>query len=389
MTEVAKVAFNELYYWRIDPSTWMKHTEEVFLYISTTLCTRFPEFSWCKGDWKTQEFAKIWYPDWSRHYREPGTLTRELYTLCSRIVMTISFKLGAKPSVGKHGIDQNSAPAPKPKKRCMNKPPAAEVIEIESDDPAPTGWVITIAATPSLASPPPHTDPTLSSAADIPVISPAPLCMSKSNEPSSSNITQEPITATSHLEFIENHVTIIPTSSSIIPENLPCLLTLLQPQVSQKLQRPVSWQLQLQFFPRRFCHPLLTQLLQLPHRQDCFLTPSHSNATFPQTVIPSTTASLSATTTPILSTLIFSSITNPIIAVPPQVSSLFMLLQSNATFPDCDPQHNQKTFLSIFRRRGCSGRNGYSSEQGECVYDLFVHFSWPFITKFNPLYTES
>ena len=89
MTEVAKVAFNELYYWRIDPFTWTKHTEKAFLYISATLRARFPEFSWCEGDWKTQEFAKIQYPNWSRYYREPGTLTHEWYTLCSRIVMTI------------------------------------------------------------------------------------------------------------------------------------------------------------------------------------------------------------------------------------------------------------------------------------------------------------
>jgi len=49
--------------------------------------------------------------------------------------MTTSFKLGAKPSAGKRGVDDNSAPTHKPKKRRMNKPPASEVIEIESDDP--------------------------------------------------------------------------------------------------------------------------------------------------------------------------------------------------------------------------------------------------------------
>jgi hypothetical protein len=34
MAEVAKVTFNELYYWWIDPFTWMKSTEKSFLYIS-------------------------------------------------------------------------------------------------------------------------------------------------------------------------------------------------------------------------------------------------------------------------------------------------------------------------------------------------------------------
>jgi len=77
MMEVAKVAFNELYYWQIDPFTWTKHTEKAFLHISATLRACFPEFCWCEGDWKTQEFAKIRYPDWSHHYRDPGTLTRE------------------------------------------------------------------------------------------------------------------------------------------------------------------------------------------------------------------------------------------------------------------------------------------------------------------------
>ena len=37
MTEVAKVAFNELYYWWIDPFTWTKRTKKAFLYISATL----------------------------------------------------------------------------------------------------------------------------------------------------------------------------------------------------------------------------------------------------------------------------------------------------------------------------------------------------------------
>ncbi|EDR01217.1 uncharacterized protein LACBIDRAFT_312317 [Laccaria bicolor S238N-H82] len=174
--------------------------------------------------------------------------------------MTTPLILGAKPSVGKRGIDENSALAPKPKKRHVNKAPTSEVIEIESADPPPTGRVITIATTSSLrvaSTPPP--------APDTPVILPTPLRPSDPDKPlsSSPSITpdkQAPIIAMSRLEPMEIPITTIPTPTSIVPEG----------------------------------------------------TPTSTN--------PVATTSLSSTTTPNLSTPLSPSIVNPIIEAPPQAA---------------------------------------------------------------------
>jgi len=77
MTETAKVAWNELYHWRLDPTTWTKQNDQAMKYFSATMCMKFPEFRWCQGDWKLQEFAKHRYPDWNRYFCQPGTLSHE------------------------------------------------------------------------------------------------------------------------------------------------------------------------------------------------------------------------------------------------------------------------------------------------------------------------
>ncbi|KAF8156024.1 hypothetical protein B0H34DRAFT_517899 [Crassisporium funariophilum] len=103
MTETAKVAWNELYYWRLNPTTWTKRNDQDMQYFSATMCAKFPEFRWCQGDWKVQEFAKHKYPDWNRYSGQPGTLSR------------------AKPSIGKRKADDSKDIA-KPKKKRRNAP---------------------------------------------------------------------------------------------------------------------------------------------------------------------------------------------------------------------------------------------------------------------------
>lgn len=90
MTETVKMAFNKLYYWRLDPHTWKKVIAHTLQYFSATMHAKFPEFQWCSGDWKVQEFAKIRYPDWACHYREPGELTCECYLYLSINVITLT-----------------------------------------------------------------------------------------------------------------------------------------------------------------------------------------------------------------------------------------------------------------------------------------------------------
>ncbi|KAF8964884.1 hypothetical protein BDZ97DRAFT_2058235 [Flammula alnicola] len=122
MTESAKLAWNELYYWRLDPATWMKKIGQAFEYFSNTMKTKYPEFRYCQGDWKLHAFATIRYPDWNRYYRKTGVLTR------------------AKPSKGKRKADdeEDSAPKAKKKSRKQPTPPDMNVVDLDGDtDPAP------------------------------------------------------------------------------------------------------------------------------------------------------------------------------------------------------------------------------------------------------------
>lgn len=75
-TSTAKQAWNELYRYRLDPSSWTKKTPKAASYLAHVLKTSFPEFRYCDGDWKVERFAVIKYPDWCRDARESGRLTR-------------------------------------------------------------------------------------------------------------------------------------------------------------------------------------------------------------------------------------------------------------------------------------------------------------------------
>ncbi|KAH9481946.1 hypothetical protein JR316_0006476 [Psilocybe cubensis] len=102
MTETPKVAFNELYYWRLDPHTWGKGNQQAWDYFSTIMRGKFPEFRWCSNNWKIREFATIRYPNWASHIHKTGDLLR------------------ARPSIGKRGTNYNNLTASKPKKRRPN-----------------------------------------------------------------------------------------------------------------------------------------------------------------------------------------------------------------------------------------------------------------------------
>jgi hypothetical protein len=78
-TSTAKQVWNELYRYRLDPSSWMKKTPKAASYFAHVLKTNFPEFCYCDGDWKVERFAVIKYPDWCRDARESGRLTRASY----------------------------------------------------------------------------------------------------------------------------------------------------------------------------------------------------------------------------------------------------------------------------------------------------------------------
>jgi hypothetical protein len=70
-----KQVWNELYRHRLDPSSWTKKTPTAASFFEHLMKKKFPEFCYCEGNWKVEQFAIIKYPDWCRDARESGQLT--------------------------------------------------------------------------------------------------------------------------------------------------------------------------------------------------------------------------------------------------------------------------------------------------------------------------
>jgi len=75
----AKLAFNSLYYCRIDPTSWSKKTDIAVAYFYNTTTTKYPEFQLCEGNWKVQHWATERYPDWVKNVRKLGGLKCMLF----------------------------------------------------------------------------------------------------------------------------------------------------------------------------------------------------------------------------------------------------------------------------------------------------------------------
>ena len=74
ISKSATMAWNDLYYWWLDPETWANKIDLAMKYFSYTMAQKYPEFRWCHGDWKVQEFATNCYPGWNRYHRQSGQL---------------------------------------------------------------------------------------------------------------------------------------------------------------------------------------------------------------------------------------------------------------------------------------------------------------------------
>ena len=72
----AKQVWNELYWHRLDPSSWTKKTPAASSFFANEMMAKFPEFRYCEGIWKVERFGIVKYPDWCRDGRESGRLTR-------------------------------------------------------------------------------------------------------------------------------------------------------------------------------------------------------------------------------------------------------------------------------------------------------------------------
>lgn len=75
MGDAAKLGFNELFFWRLDPKSWGKRVDRANQYFSNTMRIKFPELGLCDGDWKLNEFATDRFPAWNRYHREGKTVT--------------------------------------------------------------------------------------------------------------------------------------------------------------------------------------------------------------------------------------------------------------------------------------------------------------------------
>ncbi|KAF8816758.1 hypothetical protein BYT27DRAFT_7237748 [Phlegmacium glaucopus] len=117
MSKTATTAWNDLYYWRLDPETWAKKIDQAMKYFGYMMAQKYPEFRWCHGDWKVQEFATHRYPGWNRYHRQSGQLKRRV------------------PSIIKRKAEDDNNRAPKMKKRRKNQapPPNHEIIDLDSE----------------------------------------------------------------------------------------------------------------------------------------------------------------------------------------------------------------------------------------------------------------
>ncbi|KAI0281565.1 hypothetical protein BC826DRAFT_1111260 [Russula brevipes] len=203
-TSTAKQAWNELYRYRLDPSSWTKKTPKAASYLAHVLKTSFPEFRYCDGDWKVERFAVIKYPDWCRDARESGRLTR------------------ARPSKRKIGEASNTNDYRRRKKMKDRStvPPGTEVIDLRNDVPAgpvtshSTSSLAIVSATPLLSTPIPlSSTPIPLSSTPIPLSStPIPLlssCVTQQEPPTPAIV---PVPAT-QISCSPTHQTEAPSSA--------------------------------------------------------------------------------------------------------------------------------------------------------------------------------
>ena len=143
--EDAKIAWNSLYYRRLDPTTWSKKHTVAANYFYNTILQKYPEFRLCDGNWKLQMWATKRYSDWTKNVRGGGGLSR-MFSYCIQFTFYSSVYLqGANPSIiqvgekrpsnGTERDDKASKKARSVKKETVKQeeppPPAPPIISPE------------------------------------------------------------------------------------------------------------------------------------------------------------------------------------------------------------------------------------------------------------------
>jgi hypothetical protein len=96
--EDAKIAWNSLYYRRLDPSTWSKKHTTAADYFYNTILQKYPEFRLCDGNWKLQMWATKRYADWTKNVRGGSGLSR-MFPYIQFIFYSSLNLQGADPSI--------------------------------------------------------------------------------------------------------------------------------------------------------------------------------------------------------------------------------------------------------------------------------------------------
>ena len=95
----AKLAFNSLYYRRVDPTSWSKKTDLAATYFYNTITAKYPEFRLCEGNWKIHLWTTERYPDWVKNVRKAGGLQRMYISTTMAFTNSIISLLGAVASI--------------------------------------------------------------------------------------------------------------------------------------------------------------------------------------------------------------------------------------------------------------------------------------------------
>ena len=142
--EDAKIAWNSLYYRRLDPTTWSKKHTAAADYFYNTILKKYPEFQLCDGNWKLQMWATKRYSDWTKNVRGGGGLSRTFpyyvhfilfYSLFYRI-----YPQGADPSIVQVGEKRPSNGAERQDKASKKARPIKKETAVKQEKlppPAP------------------------------------------------------------------------------------------------------------------------------------------------------------------------------------------------------------------------------------------------------------
>ena len=146
--EDAKIAWNSLYYRRLDPTNWSKKHTTAADYFYNTILQKYPEFRLCEGNWKLQMWATRRYSDWTKNVRGGGGLSRMfLYHTIQFTFYSSVYLQGADPSITQVGEKRPSNSTERDDKSSKKARPSVKKETIKNEKlptlaPAPSVIIV-------------------------------------------------------------------------------------------------------------------------------------------------------------------------------------------------------------------------------------------------------